>query len=53
LYVPPPPAEGQPAEPIVPIRPSASDPQALYPPLRAEKTFWQKVVVQFAIGHAF
>ncbi|PYP20082.1 MAG: hypothetical protein DMD54_01345 [Gemmatimonadetes bacterium] len=24
-----------------------------YPPVRAEKTFWQKVVVQFAIGHAF
>ena len=46
LYVPPPPAEGQPADPIVPIRPS-------YPPVRAEKTFWQKVVVQFAIGHAF
>ena len=24
-----------------------------YPPLRAEKTFWQKVVVQFAVGQAF
>ena len=46
LYVPAPPQEGQPAEPIVPIRDS-------YPPLRAPKTFWQKVVVQFAIGHAF
>ncbi|HEV2671213.1 MAG TPA: BamA/TamA family outer membrane protein [Gemmatimonadales bacterium] len=33
-------------QPIVQIRDS-------YPPVRAEKTFWQKVVVQFAIGHAF
>jgi outer membrane protein insertion porin family len=24
-----------------------------YPPLRARKTFWQKVVLQFAVGHAF
>lgn len=24
-----------------------------YPPVRAPKTFWQKLVVQFAIGHAF
>jgi outer membrane protein insertion porin family len=24
-----------------------------YPPLRAEKTFWQRVVVQFAVGQAF
>ncbi|MGH7520388.1 MAG: BamA/OMP85 family outer membrane protein [Gemmatimonadales bacterium] len=24
-----------------------------YPPLRAEKTFWQKVVIQFAVGQAF
>jgi outer membrane protein assembly complex protein YaeT len=24
-----------------------------YPPLRAEKTFWQKIVVQFAVGQAF
>ena len=37
---------GQPADPIVQIRDA-------YPPVRAEKTFWQKVVVQFAIGHAF
>jgi outer membrane protein assembly complex protein YaeT len=43
LYVPP---ISQPAQPIVQIRDS-------YPPVRAEKTFWQKVVVQFAIGHAF
>ena len=46
LYVPPPPQEGQPADTIKTIRPD-------YPPVRAEKTFWQKVVVQFAIGHAF
>ena len=45
LYVPPR-KEGQPPEPIVQIRDS-------YPPLRAPKTFWQKLVVQFAIGHAF
>ena len=43
LYVPP---ISQPADPIVQIRDA-------YPPVRAEKTFWQKVVVQFAIGHAF
>ncbi len=28
------------------IRPS-------YPPLRAQKSFWQKVVIQFAVGQAF
>ena len=40
LYVPPPP------DPIVVIRDA-------YPPLRAQKTFWQQVVVQFAVGQAF
>ena len=34
------------ASTITQIRPS-------YPPLRAPKTFWQKVVVQFAVGQAF
>jgi hypothetical protein len=24
-----------------------------YPPLRAQKTFWQKVVIQIAVGQAF
>ena len=24
-----------------------------YPPVRADKTFWQKLVVQFAVGQAF
>ncbi|HWC74703.1 MAG TPA: BamA/TamA family outer membrane protein [Gemmatimonadales bacterium] len=46
LYVPPAPPIGQPAEPVLQLRES-------YPPLNAQKTFWQKVVVQFAIGHAF
>jgi outer membrane protein assembly factor BamA len=32
--------------PIVVIRDS-------YPPLRARKSFWQKVVIQFAVGQAF
>jgi len=41
LYQPP-----APDEPIVVIRDS-------YPPLRARKTFWQKVVIQFAVGQAF
>jgi hypothetical protein len=45
LYAPPPDTTGVPP-PIEQIRPS-------YPPLRAEKSFWDKVVVQFAIGHAF
>ena len=31
---------------VTQIRPS-------YPPLRANKTFWQKIVVQFAVGQAF
>src|SRR2546425_9108719 len=34
------------ASTITQIRPS-------YPPVRAPKTFWQKVVVQFALGQAF
>lgn len=34
------------ASTITQIRPS-------YPPIRAEKTFWQKIVVQFAVGQAF
>jgi outer membrane protein insertion porin family len=34
------------ASTITQIRPS-------YPPVRAPKTFWQKVVVQFAVGQAF
>jgi outer membrane protein assembly complex protein YaeT len=42
----PPLVQGQPPEPIVQIRDN-------YPPVKAEKTFWQKVVVQFAIGQAF
>jgi outer membrane protein assembly complex protein YaeT len=45
LYAPPPDTSGV-AAPIVQIRDA-------YPPSRAEKSFWQKVVVQFAIGHAF
>jgi outer membrane protein insertion porin family len=24
-----------------------------YPPIRVKKTFWQQVVVQFSVGHAF
>jgi outer membrane protein assembly complex protein YaeT len=40
LYQPPPP------DPIVVIRDE-------YPPLRAQKSFWQKVVVQFSVGQAF
>ena len=40
LYVPPAP------DPIVVIRDE-------YPPLRAQKTFWQQVVVQLAVGQAF
>jgi outer membrane protein assembly factor BamA len=40
LYQPPAPA------PIVVVRDS-------YPPLRAQKTFWQKVVIQIAVGQAF
>jgi outer membrane protein assembly factor BamA len=31
---------------VTQIRPS-------YPPLRAQKSFWQKVVIQFAVGQAF
>jgi hypothetical protein len=27
--------------------------RASYPPIRASKTFWQKIVVQFAVGQAF
>ncbi|PYO90182.1 MAG: hypothetical protein DMD66_03420, partial [Gemmatimonadetes bacterium] len=27
--------------------------RASYPPLRASKTFWQKIVLQFAVGQAF
>lgn len=45
LYAPPPDTSVVPP-PIVQIRDA-------YPPSRAEKSFWQKVVVQFAIGHAF
>lgn len=33
-------------DPIIVIRDS-------YPPLRAQKSFWQKVVIQFAVGQAF
>ncbi len=44
LYAPPDSAGVAP--PIEQIRSS-------YPPSHAEKSFWQKVVVQFAIGHAF
>ncbi|HEY7194380.1 MAG TPA: BamA/TamA family outer membrane protein [Gemmatimonadales bacterium] len=33
-------------DPVVVLRTS-------YPPQRAEKTFWQKVVIQFAVGQAF
>jgi outer membrane protein insertion porin family len=40
LYQPDPP------DPIVVIRDT-------YPPLRAQKSFWQKVVLQFAVGQAF
>ena len=35
-----------PGQPIEQVR-------ASYPPLRAGKSFWQKVVVQFAVGQAF
>jgi outer membrane protein assembly complex protein YaeT len=31
---------------VIQIRPS-------YPPLRAQKSFWQKMVIQFAVGQAF
>jgi hypothetical protein len=31
---------------VTQIRPS-------YPPLRAQKSFWQKLVIQFAVGQAF
>lgn len=34
------------ADTVTQIRPS-------YPPLRANKTFWQKLVLQFAVGQAF
>jgi outer membrane protein insertion porin family len=34
------------ASTVTQIRPS-------YPPLRAHKTFWQKIVMQFAVGQAF
>ena len=27
--------------------------RAPYPPLRAQKTFWQKVIIQLAVGQAF
>ncbi|HLZ44110.1 MAG TPA: BamA/TamA family outer membrane protein [Gemmatimonadales bacterium] len=27
--------------------------RASYPPVRASKTFWQKIVIQFAVGQAF
>ena len=40
LYQPPSP------QPITVIRPS-------YPPVRTEKRFWDKVVIQFAVGQAF
>ena len=40
LYVPTPP------QPIIVLRPS-------YPPVNAQKTFWQKVVIQVAVGQAF
>lgn len=40
LYQPTPP------DPIVVIRDS-------YPPLRSQKSFWQKLVIQFAVGQAF
>jgi len=38
--------QASPTAPIVAISPS-------YPPLRAEKRFWQKIVLQFAVGQAF
>jgi len=38
--------QASPTAPIVNISPS-------YPPLRAEKRFWQKIVLQFAVGQAF
>jgi outer membrane protein insertion porin family len=38
-------------------QPKAPDPifvlRTSYPPLRAEKTFWQKIVIQIAVGQAF
>jgi outer membrane protein insertion porin family len=49
---------GYPAErgPLL-YQPKAPDPifvlRTSYPPLRAEKTFWQKIVIQFAVGQAF
>lgn len=46
LFAPPPDSVTNITPPIEQIRES-------YPPLRAPKTFWQKLVVQFAIGHAF
>jgi outer membrane protein assembly complex protein YaeT len=38
--------ESETAATVTQIRPS-------YPPVRANKTFWQKVVLQFAVGQAF
>jgi len=38
--------ESETAATVTQIRPS-------YPPVRADKTFWQKLVVQFAVGQAF
>ncbi|MFN2570433.1 MAG: outer membrane protein assembly factor [Gemmatimonadales bacterium] len=38
--------ENETAATVTQIRPS-------YPPVRADKTFWQKLVVQFAVGQAF
>jgi len=46
LYAPPDSTQGAAPPPIVQIRDA-------YPPTNAEKSFWQKVVIQFAIGHAF
>src|SRR2546425_9463202 len=49
---------GYPAErgPLL-YQPKAPDPIVVirnsYPPLRAGKTFWQRVVVQVAVGQAF
>jgi outer membrane protein insertion porin family len=39
---------------IIRIRPTPNvSPADDYPPLSARKTFWQKIVVQFAVGQAF
>jgi outer membrane protein insertion porin family len=38
--------ESETASDVIEIRPS-------YPPVRAHKTFWQKLVLQFAVGQAF